>query len=516
LGKGQLGSIGLMIAAQRGWDVAAAQTVRRAVAQQLMFSAVPNDKKPGCIIALGGLGSTEKLLTDFASDMFTLRYFYPNDPVFEYLNRAAVGESYENLSAGFSGSYALQHSYLAKLIAMKSYNAGQTLEQARLAAGASIGTSLFCPQFSVLSAREDWSNTSPWLFFWNLTLPMGHIRDDAGNFSFAALGRLWSRYSYVRGSSAYGDSYDAHNGSVVVVDDRGTLGVDSKMIAHADQGWARFATADLKYSWDWRNNSGPPVATNAIDLLTPAAMQPLYANPPAGNQVPISLAPHWITPGIPHGEDIRAVHFPVSFAYRTAGLVTGNHDYALIMDDMKVDGSKHEFSWLMQVPSDVKLFSSAGNDTVLTEANAPAGQSTPRRLLVRILQTDGASTGVLPNTAVSLESYNCNDESIGDLVNYRLRISSRTDALRMKVLLYAFNDGDELPQTTWNGDQLTIGWSNQTDVVNFNIDGEDMTCFTMNRTAPSGESPVVLTPVHTPLPGSPPTPEYARRGYAAP
>jgi hypothetical protein len=247
-----------------------------------------------------------------------------------------------------------------------------------------------------------------------------------------------------------------------------------------------------------------------------AALQPLYENPPQWHSIPLSLFPNQMAPGEPTGADTRVAHLPVKYAYRTAGLVTGARDYALILDDMEVDGARHEYSWLMQLPADVRMLARSGSDIILTETNAPAGQATPRRLLMRILQTDASGTGALSNTTVRIEQYNANQENIGELVNHRLRVSSRTEALRMKVLLHAFNDGDELPQTTWNGDQLTIGWSDQTDVVDFSVDGEQMTGFTMNRTAPSGGSPVVLTPVHTPLPGSPPTPEYARRGYAAP
>jgi len=54
---------------------------------------------------------------------------------------------------------------------------------------------------------------------------------------------------------------------------------------------------------------------------------------------------------------MRLPNFQVEYAFRTAGLVKGKHDYILIVDDIRKDGLERLYEWAMPMPMDVELVS---------------------------------------------------------------------------------------------------------------------------------------------------------------
>ncbi|MGA1530669.1 MAG: hypothetical protein ACO398_07975 [Kiritimatiellia bacterium] len=502
LGKGALGTIGLPVAAQRGWDIAASQPVRRTAARMTMHATLPGMQH---IMTLGGLGTSYGDVGSRAFDMLIMKYFYPDDPVIDYLYRACMGEDYAWLSDfRFNRHYFGIRFPLVILLCATDYKDGRSLEAARGEAISQEGMSFFCPQFSTLITREDWSPDAGWLYFFARSINYGHTRNDRGHFSFAGLGRQWSVYNFGRGSSDHAHSYDAQNCSVMTVDGFGTLGQPVKMIAHAESPAASFASADLKHAWDWREHSHNNTSL-AINPLTAASMQPLVDEPQPEDAVPFSLKPHWRTPGQPLSPDYRVPHRPVRHAYRTAGLVrpadSSTSAYALILDDMEVDGQPRMFTWNMALPSDVELASVDGNRIMLAETGGV------RRCLVEVLQSDAAGRGLAARSRVRVEHY---DGGISWSRGVRrLTISVNVPSVRFKVLLYPFREGEPLPVTVWQGDELAVRLAGQQDRFVFEVDGEGMTVFDFARSDGTSFS---LKPVHIPIPGKPPGPAYAR-GY---
>jgi hypothetical protein len=64
-----------------------------------------------------------------------------------------------------------------------------------------------------------------------------------------------------------------------------------------------------------------------------------------------------------------------------------------------------------------------------------------------------------------------------------------------KVLLYAFHEGDPLPQTSWNGNQsVRVAWPDQQDQVGFSMGSSEKTDVSVFR----GGQPLIE--LHHPIP----------------
>lgn len=471
LGKGSFGTEGLMKSALRGWDIAATQPVRRSLSRFMMHSMLPNRVN---MMSLGGLGSSFDTVQAKNYNVFTLKYLYPNDPFIDYLYRLNVGEDYANLANfKFNRHYFGIRIPLRMLIAIKDYDGSKTLDEALEAAVAEEGLTFFCPVFPMMITRQDWSKDAAWLFFEARAYNYGHVRDDRAHFSYAALGRQWSIYPYGRGNNQHAHSYDAHNCSVMTIDNIGTVGQPAKMVDFQDSELVTYATADLKHSWDWREQSHNSPADRVGDV-TLASMSPLNKDAPAWHHVPFTLYPHWRQPGGPMGPDYRVPHLPVDYAFRTVGMVRGKQTYALVLDDLKVkpaeEGTRKDrlYTWNMALPADVSLESVKGGDITLVENRTDGAE--PLRLLVRVLQTSGDKSGGVMITRARVEQYEGGVSwSQG---SKRLVVSSKAPAVRMRVMLFAYRPGTPLPTTEWDGDAVKVTWPDQKDRLTFEV-GED-------------------------------------------
>jgi hypothetical protein len=178
-------------------------------------------------------------------------------------------------------------------------------------------------------------------------------------------------------------------------------------------------------------------------------------------------------------------HNPVEYAYRTAGLVRGQHPYVLIIDDYRKDDQEHLYQWLMQVPEDVQIvsrsISTPGQEQVLDlilgehEGN--------RRLLLRVLaagcEPDEAK---LVQTESKLESYE--QELRGNVTTYqRISLPLRSVRGHFIVLLYSHRRGESLPTTAWTQDStgLKVAWLDQADEYRLSTRDDGRTRLILSR-----------------------------------
>jgi hypothetical protein len=155
----------------------------------------------------------------------------------------------------------------------------------------------------------------------------------------------------------------------------------------------------------------------------------------------------------------------------------------LIVDDYRKDDSEHLYQWLMQVPDDVQVVErSAGTpgrdkvlDLVLGEKQGD------RRLLLRVL-----AAGVEPSEAkmlqaeAKLESYEKHDR--GSVTVYqRISLPLKSVLGHYAVLIYPHREGELLPTTAWNGAQVKIDWTDQTDEYAFSVEADGRTRATLTR-----------------------------------
>jgi hypothetical protein len=162
---------------------------------------------------------------------------------------------------------------------------------------------------------------------------------------------------------------------------------------------------------------------------------------------------------------LREPNNPVEYAFRTAGLVRGTHPYALIIDDLKKDEAAHVYAWVMQVEPDLAVAEQhaegGGRDVIVKERNGD------RRLLLRVFTEGGESQPAYVDNhsaTVALRGLAANAQT-----QPRLVIPVKATTLRLKVLLFAYREGESLPVTVWTTDHaaLSVGWMDQRDSVRF-------------------------------------------------
>lgn len=493
LGKGTVAPDGIIVAANRGWDLAANQNIRRAASAALINSTLPDMEN---MLALGGLGSTRRKLSEYTGNAIILKHFYPNDPCFNYLLRIYLGENNENLKygRGFNHHYGGIHGPLTKLICISDYDKSKSFKQIQKEAVSQYGTTFFCPEFAFLSTRNNWDAQATWLAFTVRSYNYGHCRNDRGMFTFASHGRQWSIYPWGRGGDDWGNSYAAQNCSVMSIDKHGTLGREARTIGFADAPIATFASGDIKHSWDWCTNRH----NNKSDKhspLTQAKLQPLYKGTSPYRYLPFSMYPHWLQPGEPIDPDFRVPYFPVQYAYRTVGLIKHKQPYVLIMDDLKKDDNDRLYTWHMTTDSDVVIEDQTKNTILLGEKEGT------RKLLIYVF--DSAAPG-------STFSARLMDLWMGISASTpvkQLQINTLRPGVRLKVVLFPYDAKNGKPEFTAGMDKesLKVNHPEGIDTYDFTVDPWKMSVFT----AEIGGEKIKYSVDHTPLPGKGPSAEAA-------
>ena len=376
---------------------------------------------------------------------------------------------------------------------------------------------------------------------------ISHDHSDRGHFSLSAHGREWVVDGFRSTESKY------H--SVICIDGRGQgyFATPASWLGFVNKPEATFGILDTKYCYDWLwlkspvadLMSGHKVATkweNGVYRDVANKLFQYYPNEQPERDPLENVALYYSenlkgNPLIWHEDSwpMRLKHYPVQYAYRTAGLIKGKHTYALVIDDIKKDDDEHLYEWIMPMPMDVELvsikqiatvqmqrspldlgFNKISNhrkggeyDIILGDKrmkrdmrpvdNEPGGfykagtfkpSNGDPQLLVRVLDKTPAPR---PNLEINpclatMEHLKTEDmhqfylRTMG--LGKRLVIPARCKgAPEYKVLLFPHLHGEALPQTEWNDDRtkLTVKWSDQTDFLTFNKGKDGRTQVTLER-----------------------------------
>jgi len=445
------GSRGLMVLARRGRNLFATRQYRNFVAWMAQSLEPFGD---GDMVG-GASGSTGRL---YPGSVIMAKYMYPSDPIADHVYRWHVGDDYK---PGLRWQGFLDFAVFGMPFATDPAKPA-TLE------GASLGLSAFYPRRGKLIARSDWSPEA--LYFHLDARPdafmIGHDTVDRGTFMLSALGRSWvihPPWNLFRKSSDY---------SLVHIDGKAEAwkAPSVKFLHHADTVVAVVGVADLKYAYDWQWS--PPWPSK--DKKFPAPWQPETSDP---RDLGWPDDPDWM-PNTLHGTDKigyvgsymwRRPYNTVLKAFRAAILVRGaapkgpqNRDgpltgsYVIIADDVVKDAASHEYTWHMQMASDVKIDTRNGSDIVLKDP------TDDRRLLVRVLHPAKVES--------KLERYAASKDRNGRaIMGNRLLVSCRAVAPRFRVLLFPHRKGAGLPATSWKDAprSLEVTLPGQKDVVRF-------------------------------------------------
>jgi hypothetical protein len=452
----------------------------------------------------------------FIVDILALKYLIPGDKVIDFVYRAAVGDHYENVpNRAESGGYdpVVWGSYFNNMIPFLVFATDfdpANDDPAKLG----IDHTFFCGDRALMMTRSSWDTNALMLNFHVRQANGGHPFADRNSIMIAGAGRVWA--------PIYGSGFEAwqnvNNGEVVIDDHPQADHTPGRMVDFCDTALATFAVGDAKYAWDWnwrfnetwgslgrytkadlsagkvKLDPGWELEQHTVNDFSYAKHKDAYLNEP------LSMQPSWCCVKGSIIPIARQVNYPVKKAFRTAGIVRGKHEYAIVIDDIQKDDSAHDYKWYLPVEYDVQIAkvetSERGLDLILTgtdpkqikapgpgkdqpqhpvpafrDANDPIPNGQPM-LLIRFLNRDHdpkavpATQAKEPTILEDFRPANAKDPHYQRV--RRLAIPAHAIAPNFKVLLYPYRQGESLPKSTWLDQQsVAIEWEDQKDRIDF-------------------------------------------------
>ncbi len=475
-------------------------------------------------------------------DLLGYKFLMPDNKIVDFAYRRAVGENYENVpnrcEMGYfnpinNGGYG--NPLMFALIYACDFDPANN-DPSKLG----ISPTFFCGERALMMTRSSWDKDALMLNLHTREANGGHPFQDRNGIFLAGAGRVWANLCGL----GYQGFKNIHNSVVLIDDHEQGERTPARMVDFVDNSQATFAVGDAKYAWDWILDEINPyfhgcyfaddVKNGKIKLKPGWELETHCVNDFSFTKrtlssllSPMCLSPHWLKKEGALWVWGREENYPVQKAFRTAGLVRGPHPYALVIDDIQKDASSHDYRWNMAVEHDIQIASTQAQgdhqlDVLLTggdsqqkdgwganalparmdsNATIPAGQPV---LLVRFLNL---------NHEPSPTSSTADTAPLCDIVEDRIPPGvkapgygpCRTFSVKVhavspdfKVLLYAFHQGDALPQTSWSGNQsVRIAWADQDDRVGFSMGSSGKTDVSVLR---NGQC---LVDLHNSLPALP-------------
>jgi hypothetical protein len=386
----------------------------------------------------------------------TLKYAFPNDPVFDWTYRRCLTHE-QNTSPGTyytrSQTYHIQATFGSDVAGIPASPFTQL--------SSNLGLSAFYPRRGLMVTRSDWTSNALYLHYDARpdAYYMGHDNVDRGTFTLSALGRSW-----VPDRNGWNEYVYAEDHALMYID-----GVSEpfkapsvKFLHYQTDNNITVAAADLKYAYDWWWSPAWP--TSSTTYPSPAAHEdngPRAVGWP-GNEdwLPTTLY------GLPDfsfaGSYMwRKPHNTLEKYFRTMVLVRGTTPYVLAIEDIKKDSSSHLYEWYMPLESDISLVSFSGSDVVV-------GDTAGKRLLLRAIEAGGAITA-------RVEDY---VNTITDTAHptghpaRRLVIGCTTVTPNLKIMIWPHLSTDALPTTSLTNGLFVFSKGSQTDQISF-VQGTD-------------------------------------------
>ncbi len=451
---------------------------------------------------------------------YVVKYFYPNDPMVDFVYSAKNSDYNAELYEGREGERygsRLHYSWfnLPALCMLTASHDTDYNRQDRLDQFEDLPEFWFDEERGMVAMRSGWDQDAMLVHMENRIdqYYSGHETPQHGDFQVWADGIPWS--------PNLGAYRDCTFRAMVTVD--GLAGVycpvsGDWMTAH-DTPEAATSVAEMTTAYQWRKLS-----------------KLLHLDHPALEQAPLKMAhfaeaaytqdrftelPHLpkvrehydgfahLDYGPWHGETRGPERYgkwndPMRYVFRTIHFARGKKPYLLVFDDLDKDGRKHQYDWRMPVigDSEVYLINPApqnrhlelntegviGTDIILALADDrikrdrgavwgtvyPRMKPQPKKgdpmLLVRVLWRNTNFPYPFPHFQKYWE-YNM------------ISVPAYSESPAFKVLIFPHRFGDKLPVTTWSDDmgKLTVKVGENMDVYNFDQTDRKRTVFTMSR-----------------------------------
>ena len=535
LGKDQLDVPDLYAAAKRGYSMLGHPSVKSygtkylpAIVQPFGYSFVGTD-------LLGGTQSNNYAYPNYTSpsaggwragacDIIGLKWIFPNDtaidyvwknymqrPVANYPYNPSLSPNYyfytaigDNYGDGIGGN-SYFNTRLTGLLFASDYFPSSLPTEAKAAFG--NNPMYFDSLGGFATLRSGFDSTSTTVYFANRQDMGGHTYANKNEVVLSAQGRIW----FPRPSSDANSQFDAlaatgvGSASGILVNnygatldttassaDGGNLSVPGKItyFSNSSNMLSIAGDATIPYSYKWYGQFGgwtganpnlsPPSVTAVTASPNSFRYSPFYSfdNTSYYNRLSYSDAAFTQPSYLRYVQKASTPNGVYTKMYRTVSLVQATKPYVIIADDNQLNTSSNDYKWFCQLPSDVTIASTTvnlsntnyQNDIILKEATGN------RRLLVRVLNNNGAISNTIPgyldSTTYTLSGLN------------RLIVESHSVDPQFKVLLFAYNNGDSLPITTWNNDKSKVYVYNSgvTNTVAFSLNPAGRTTISLNPT----------------------------------
>ncbi|MFZ4454669.1 MAG: T9SS type A sorting domain-containing protein [Bacteroidales bacterium] len=524
IGKDQLNSCVLVAMAKRGYSMIGHPSVRSfgtkyypAIIQPYGYSFLGTD-------LLGGTGNTNTSYPDDPAtgawrnnplDILGLKWILPNDTTVDFCWKNYIQKHRSNLPdiansycyPLVNGSYSYFNNNIPAAIFCSDYF---TIPFANEAQSAFKNNKLYLDSLGGFAAlRSGFDVNAATLFFHNRQDLGGHAYANKNDIVYSALGRSWISRVTSRSNSTYPYTYPTYASSCMLINNMGACSPNWNIVAGVVPlapgtivdfknrpnllTVAGDATEPYSYQWDMGNIQtfavdNPNLSISGAEIITNGLNHYRYSPSYSCDNISLYNYLNYTTDSLIVYK--RAIRYPFNVCqkvFRTVGMVQMPKPFALIVDDAQKDNNINNYKWLAQLADDLTIESTTvnpnyenyQNDIILKE---PASVGN-RRLLVRLLNINGA---VNPNTPAIIDSVNT-------FVNHRLVIESNSVDPQFKIMLFAYNSGDQLPVTTWNPSHsiVTVNNNGSTRYIAFPMDAKGRTNIQLLDVVPS--VPVGLT-----------------------
>lgn len=387
-----------------------------------------------------------------------MHYAYPDDPVMNYFKHC-IDDGAKSYTSIKPRTFA-QESWILSAIYIQDWKGPKDLQEHRKYAAEKAGEPLgyFSDFRGQMVSRSSWEPDALQLNYVARVIKGGHHAPVKGYFVINGLGRQWFEFRSR-------DNHHSRVNSCVTVDGDGQDITVARSLSYSGAAMTNGALFDVLSS---ELTGGYRHIDNKWPTLNYTRLTP---DPRPWFDMPKQYLVHWYTGDRPYAplmddyDQFDPINYKgkkeFAYAYRSAAFARGKRPYIVIADDFKKDNKMREYIWHAAFPKDFKTNLGAhklnGDTAILTDPQNPT-----QHMFVKMIGYQGEGEFVIEHVVPTGRS---GKEPDTTKMPYSLKFKNKTDTAKFRVLLYAFRNGDPLPEVSGTDENYTISIGDQKDLL---------------------------------------------------